>query len=140
MLALKHRNRDGRGLATWAEAPTDRGPTTPRTSEPPGLALEVRSRTQALPVDSSPTSSNVEEVTLTGEELRSWRECTQIKDPQLVPQLKSLQHGKVVSSKIFHLPGFGRVGQGDPRLDHHVPGNDTGNCSRPPPFVAEVSR
>ena len=44
----------------------------PRTSEPPGLALEVRSRPEALPIDSSPTSSNVEEVTLTGEELRSW--------------------------------------------------------------------
>ena len=52
----------------------------------------------------------------------------QIKDPQLVPQLKRLQHGKVVSSKIFHLPSFGRVCQGDPRLDNHVPGNDTGNC------------
>ena len=44
----------------------------PRTTAPPGLALELRSRQEALPIDSSPTSSNVEEVTLTGEELRSW--------------------------------------------------------------------
>ena len=44
----------------------------PRISAPPGLALELRSRQEALPIDSSPTSSNVEEVTLTGEELRSW--------------------------------------------------------------------
>ena len=55
----------------------------------------------------------------------SWSPVSQIKHPQLVPQLKRLQHSKVVSSKIFHLPSFGRVGQGDPRLDNHVPGNDT---------------
>ena len=44
----------------------------PRISAPAGLALELRSRQEALPIDSSPTSSNVEQVTLTGEELRSW--------------------------------------------------------------------
>ena len=42
------------------------------TSEASLSEPEVRSRPEALLIDSSPTSSNVEEVTLTGEELRSW--------------------------------------------------------------------
>ena len=72
---------------------------------------------------------------------KAFDSVSQIKDPQLVPQLKRLQHGKVVSSKIFHLPGFGRVGQGDPRLEHHVPGNDTRELLfKATPSVAEVSR
>ena len=80
-----HRNQGG-GRPDWQPALAGRLPdpvhsmnaltegTGWRHRQPPGLptAPEIRFWQEALPVDSSPTSSNVEEVTLTGEELRSW--------------------------------------------------------------------